>query len=446
MTVERAQPWQTNREYRRTRAVEVLGTVYAPHYPHRTFLTGRGAKRSVLHDRLAAAGASFRDVSGWESPAWFGEPGQPPTEHPLTWGRPGWFGRWAAEHHAVREAVGLFDLSFMAKFLVQGPDAGPLLSWLSANSVDGPSGRVTYTPWLDAAGAVQADLTVTKIDDERFLVVASDTVHRHVETWLRRHLPTAGGVRNAAVTDVTSAYTLLSLQGPRSREVLQHLTVTDLASEAFGFRAARDLDVGLARVLCLRITYVGELGYELYVPTEHAADVYDRLVAAGSGSGLRHVGLAALSSLRLEKGYRDYGHDVDNTDPVDDVGLGFAVRMGKPGGFLGRAAVETARAAGPPRQRLVQVLLGSPEPLLVHAEVVYRSGRSVGCVRAGSYGHSLGGAVGLAMVALAPEQAGPLDQAWLDAGRWEVDIAGERHPATVSLRPLYDPEAVRVRS
>src|SRR5919199_2347298 len=424
MTVERVHPWQANLDYRRTRAVEVLGTVYAPHYPHRTFRTARGAKRSVLHDRLATAGATFREVSGWEGADWFGEPGVPPVERPLTWGRPGWFGRWAAEHRTVREAAGVFDMSFMAKFLVQGPQAGELLEWLSANRVDGPEGRVTYTPWLNEAGTVEADLTVTKLDPERYLVVASDTVHRHVETWLRRHL--AG--RAATVTDVTSAYTLLSLQGPRSREVLQRLTTADLSTEAFPFRTAREIDVALARVLCLRITYVGELGYELYVPTEHAADVHDRLLAAGQDLGLRHAGLKALGSLRLEKGYRDYGHDLDNTDPVDDAGLGFAVRLDTPGGFLGCEAVMARRAEGPPRQRLVQVLLADPEPLLYHAEVVYRSGRPVGFMRSGSYGHTLGAAVGLAIVRLDGDEQGPLDEDWLEHGAWEVDVAGRRVP------------------
>jgi 4-methylaminobutanoate oxidase (formaldehyde-forming) len=415
--------------------------VYSPHYPHRTFSTARGAKRSVLHDRLAAAGASFRDVSGWAGADWFGVPGEPAPAHPLTWGRPGWFERWEAEHRAVREAAGLFDMSFMAKFLVQGPEAATVLEELSANRVTGREGVVTYTPWLNEGGTVEVDLTVTALGGERFLVVASDTVHRHVGTLLGRHL--AG--RGATVTDVTSAYTLLSLQGPRSRDVLQRLTTADLSTPAFPYRSAREIDVALARVLCLRITYVGELGYELYVPTEHAPDLYDRLVAAGGDLGLRHAGLKALGSLRLEKGYRDYGHDLDNTDPVDDAGLGFAVRVDKAGGFVGREAVLAARAAGPPRQRLVQVLLDDPGPLLHHAEVLHRSGSPVGYVRAGSYGHTLGASVGLAMVALGPGDDGPLDQAWLDAGDWTVDVGGDLHAASVSLQPLYDPRAERVR-
>jgi glycine cleavage system aminomethyltransferase T len=232
---------------------------------------------------------------------------------------------------------------------------------------------------------------------------------------------------------MTSAFTLLSLQGPRSRELLQTLTSCDLSTAAFPFRTAREIDVGLARALCLRITYVGELGYELYVPTQHAADVYDRLVAGGA----RPVGLKALGSLRLEKGYRDYGHDVDNTDPVDDVGLGFAVRVGKPGGFLGCEAVVEHRRR-PARQRLVHVLLRDADALLFHAEVVHRDGRPVGYVRAGSYGHSLGGAVGLAMVDVDEPDS-------LRAGAWEVDVAGRVVDADISLAPFYDPRSERVR-
>jgi glycine cleavage system aminomethyltransferase T len=232
------------------------------------------------------------------------------------------------------------------------------------------------------------------------------------------------------------------VQGPRSRELLQSLTSADLSNAAVPFRTAREIDLGYARVLCVRITYLGELGYELYVPTEQAVHVYDRLVAAGAAFDLRHAGLKALSSLRMEKGYRDYGHDIDNTDSVLEAGLGFAVALDKPGGFLGRDAVVAKRAEGPLTRRLVQVLLRDPEPLMFHAEVVYRDGVPVGYVRAASYGFTLGGAIGLAMI----DAGEPLDQAWLDAGTWEVDIAGRRSPATASLRPLYDPHLQRVRS
>jgi 4-methylaminobutanoate oxidase (formaldehyde-forming) len=220
------------------------------------------------------------------------------------------------------------------------------------------------------------------------------------------------------------------------------LTSADLANAAFPFRAAREIDIGFARVLCIRITYLGELGYELYIPAEQATHVYDRLVAAGERFALRHAGLKALASLRMEKGYRDYGHDIDNTDTVLEAGLGFAVALDKPGGFIGREAVLAQRAAGPLRKRLVQVQVLDPQPLMFHAEIVKRDGRALGYVRAASYGHTLGGAVGLAMI----EADAPIDQAWLDRGRWTIEIAGRDYPAVASLRPLYDPGMTRIRA
>jgi glycine cleavage system aminomethyltransferase T/glycine/D-amino acid oxidase-like deaminating enzyme len=437
--IDRLHPYQATPDYRRTRTVESLGMVYQCHYPTRSMQTARGVKLSPLHPRLAARGAYFRDVSGWEGADWYAPPGIAPVVERLSWGRQNWFPYWEAEHRAAREGVIVMDMSFMSKFLVQGRDAGRALDALSANRVDGPPGRITYTPWLDEAGKVQADLTVTKLADDRFLVVASDTAHRHVETWMRRRISADA---HAVVTDLTSAFAQLNVQGPRSRELLQSLTGLDLSNEAFPFRTAREIDVGYARVLCIRITYVGELGYELYVPAEQAAPVYDRLVEAGRAVDLRHAGLKALGSLRMEKGYRDYGHDLDNTDSVLEAGLGFVVDVDKPGGFLGRDAVVAARAAGPPTRRLAQVLLLDPEPLMFHAEVVRRNGTPVGYVRAASYGHTLGGAVGLVMV----EAGEPVTPGYLDGGTWEVEVAGTRYPAIASLRPLYDPDMKRVKS
>jgi 4-methylaminobutanoate oxidase (formaldehyde-forming) len=330
------------------------------------------------------------------------------------------------------------DMSFMSKFRVEGRDAGRLLNRLSANDVDGPPGRITYTQWLNEGGTIEADLTVTKLDDERFWVVASDTAHRHVETHLRRHL----GDAHAFVADVTSAFAQINVQGPKSRALLEAVTTADLSNEAFPFRTAREIDVGYARVLCIRITYLGELGYELYVPTEQAVHVYDRLVEAGAPLGLRHAGLKALASCRLEKGYRDYGHDIDNTDSVLEAGLGFAVDLKKPGGFIGKEAVLALKNKGPLTRRLLQVLVKDPEPLMFHGEIVRRNGKPVGYVRSASYGHTLGGAVGLAMI----DAGEPLDQAWIDAGTWEVEIAGKHYPAIASLKPLYDPEMKRVKA
>ncbi|CCH77075.1 FAD dependent oxidoreductase [Nostocoides japonicum T1-X7] len=434
----RTRPEQAGRAFRAARTTEILGTVYAAHPPGVELTSARGVRRSPLHTALSLQGARFRDVSGWESPDWYAGPGATPSLTP-SWGRAPWFAHWEAEHRAVREAVGLVDMSFMAKLWVTGPDAGAVLSRVSAGDVDGECGRITYTQWLDESARIRADLTVTKLEPDRFLVVASDTAHGSSLDWLERSI----GDSRVEVFDGTSGLAQLNVHGPLARSLLSTVTSADLSDGAFPFRAARWIDVGFARALAVRITYVGELGWELYVPTEMAAHVHETLVAAGERFGLRHVGLRALGSLRLEKGYRDYGHDIDNTDDVVSAGLGFAVAMDKPGGFVGREAVAALRKAGPPPRRLVQVLLADPEPLLFHAEPVLRDGVPVGYVRAGSYGWTLGSAVGLAMVGT--PDGSPATKGWFDAGTWEVDVAGRRVPATVSLRSLYDPTNARIR-
>ena len=436
--IDRMQDVQLNPRYRAERTVETLGMVYQTHFPGRSMQTARGVRRSPIHHRLADAGACFRDVSGWEGADWFAPPGVAPRSSELSWGRQNWFPYWAQEHRAVREGVGLMDMSFMSKFLVQGRDAGPVLDRISANEVDGPAGVITYTQWLNDAGTLEADLTVTKLDDDRFLVIASDTAHGHVQAWLRRQ----AGDEHVSVSDMTSGLAHLNVQGPRSRDVLRAVTSADLSNAEFPFRTARYIDLGFARALCVRITYLGELGFELFVPVEQAVHAYEELRSAGESFSLRHAGLRALSSLRMEKGYRDYGHDIDNTDNAVEAGLGFAVAVDKPGGFIGRDAYLAQRDAGPPPRRLLQVLLLDPDPLMHHAEIVLRDGVEVGYVRAASYGHTLGGAVGLAMV----DAGVPLTAEWITAGAWEVDVAGARYPAAASLRPLYDPTGSRVRA
>ena len=436
--IDRLRVYQNTPEYRKHRTVESLGMVYKCHYPHMAHQTARGAKKSPFHDRLAARGAYFRDVSGWEGADWYAPAGERAEVEKLSWGREKWFAWWAAEHRAAREGVVLMDMSFMSKFMVEGRDAGRLLNHLSANQVDGQPNRITYTPWLNRAGTLEADLTVTKLGAERYLVVVTDTMHRHAETWLKRHIAFDDHV---FVSDVTATYAQLNLQGPKSRELLQTVTSADLSNAAFPFRCAREIDIGYANVLCIRITYVGELGYELYIPTEQATHVYDRIVAAGEEFNLRHAGLKALASLRMEKGYRDYGHDIDNTDDPYEVGLGFAVDMNKTGGFLGKEALLRKKSQGPLTRRLAQLLVSDPQPLLFHAEVVHRNGVPVGYVRAGSYGFTLGGAVGLFMI----EAGEPIAADYIDSGEWEVNIAGTLYPATASLRPLYDPSMKRIK-
>ncbi len=437
--IDRCQRYQANPDYRRDRAAESLGRVYKCHYPTEALSTARGARKSVLHDRLAAAGAHFTETSGWESPAWYAPSGVSTEAGTLSFGRMHWWPYWAAEHRACREAVILMDMSFMGKFLVQGRDAGAVLERISANRVNGDCGQITYTQWLNPQGLLEADLTVTKLAADKFLVVVTDTMVTHVEAWLRRNIPDEA---HAFVTEVTAGYTQINIQGPRSRALMQSVTSEDMSHEAFPFRAARDIPVGYARALCVRITYAGELGYELYITTDQALHVYDRLIAAGAEHGLVHAGLRALGSLRLEKGYRDYGHDIDNTDNAFETGLGFAVALDKAERFIGCEQAAAQKAAAPFKRRLVQVLLHDPEPLLWHGEVIHRDGVAVGYVRAGSYGHTLGAAVGLAMIE--PGEAVTAD--YLASGDWQIEIAGARYPCRCSLRPLYDPDMQRIRA
>jgi 4-methylaminobutanoate oxidase (formaldehyde-forming) len=433
--VERALPHEGTLRFRRERTVEQLGVLFGDGaFPGWQPRTARGLRRSVLHDRLAAAGAAFGVSAGWEYPKWFAPPGAPSPET-RTWSRTASFPWQAAEHHAVRHGVGLLDMSLMSKFLVQGPDAGAVLERLSAGEVAGPVGKITYTPWLDDRGGILADLTVTRLTEERFLVVVSDVSHRRVHTLLERE-PGPGEL--AITTDVTSGTTLLSLQGPRSRELLELLTPDDLSTEAFPYLSAREIEVGYARVLALRVTYVGELGYELHIPADLAATVYESLLAAGRDLGLAHVGLGAMESLRLEKGYRDYGADIENTDNPVEAGLAFAVAFDK-ADFRGRDAVRAMR--GDRTRRMVSVRVDDPEPLLHGGEPLLREGQWVGYVRAGAFGHTLGSSVGLAMA----ETTDGVTPGWLGHPGFEVDVAGVRFPATVALRPFYDPDRERVR-
>jgi glycine cleavage system aminomethyltransferase T/glycine/D-amino acid oxidase-like deaminating enzyme len=436
--IDRLHVYQNNPKYRKTRTVESLGLVYKCHYPYKSYETARGAKKSPFYDRLKEAGAYFKDVSGWEGADWFAPKGVEPKVTAHSFQRENWFPYWEAEHKACRENVILMDMSFMSKFLVQGRDAGKVLNQLSTNNVDGDIGLITYTQWLNVEGKLEADLTVTKLEDEKYLVVVTDTMHRHAETLIKRQI----GEQHAFVTDVTGAYGQLNIQGPKSRELLQTLTSKDLSNEAFPFRKAAYIDMGFARVLCIRITYLGELGYELYIPAEQSLHVYDQLIEAGKKFNLQHAGLKALASLRMEKGYRDYGHDIDNTDTIYDSGLSFTLDMKKEGGFIGKDIVLKQKAAFPLKKRLVQVLVLDPNALMFHAEIVLRDGKALGYVRAASYGHTLGGAVGLAMI----ESSEAIDQKYLDSGKWEVEIAGKKYPVKLSLKPLYDPSNEKIKA
>jgi glycine cleavage system T protein len=436
--IRRCAPFQRNRRYLRDRTVEALGLLYAMHWPHRQPETARGVRKSVLHDRLAAAGACFGEVAGYERANWFGAPGSTP-RYEYSYGRQNWFDASAAEHRAVRERVGLFDQSSFAKFVLKGPDAAAVLGRICANDIDVPVGRIVYTQWLNERGGIEADLTVTREAEDSFLIVSACATQTRDFSYLCRSIPAGAAV---AAVDVSAAYAVLSLMGPDSRALLHELTDTNLESAAFPFGTSQIIDLSYARVRASRITYVGELGYELYIPTEFAQGVYDALIAGGAGFGLRLAGYHALNSLRMEKGYRHWGHDIADEDTPLQAGLGFALAWEKPGGFIGREALLRQRAEGV-RRRLVGFALETPEPLLYHNEPIWRDGVLVGKITSGMFGHTIGVALGLGSVERAGDE--PITAEWIGSGRYEIEVAAERVPARVSLRPFYDPAGERVR-
>ncbi len=434
--IRRNMPFQKNRKYLRARVTESLGLLYATHWPFRQYETARGVRRSALHDRLSAAGAVFGEAFGWERANWYAPPGVEP-RYEYSYGRQNWFAHSAREHDAVRNGVGLFDQSSFAKFRLEGADAVRVLSRICANEVDVPAGRIVYTQWLNERGGIEADLTVTRVGENAYLIVGGAETETKDFQWLRRHLD-AG--EHCVATNVTSGYGVLSVMGPGSRALLQSLTPDDLSDQAFPFATSREIELHYALVRASRITYVGELGWELYVPTEFMTGVYDELVAAGGSRGLVHAGYHALNSLRIEKGYRHWGHDITDEETPLEAGLGFAVKLDKPGGFIGREALLRQRAAGL-RRRLVQFKLQSAEPLLYHNEPIWRGDSLVGHIRSGMFAHTLGAAVGLGYVSVV-DGAPPEDIA---AHAYEIEIAGVRHAATASLRPLYDPRGERIK-
>jgi 4-methylaminobutanoate oxidase (formaldehyde-forming) len=406
------------------------------HWPFRQPETARGIRRSPLHDRLAARGACFGAVMGWERANWYAPPGAE-ASYRYSYGRQNWFPHAAAEHRAVREAVGLFDQSSFAKFRLEGPEAMAVLQRLCANDVDVPPGRIVYTAMLNGRAGIECDLTVTRLAEDAYLIVTAAAAATHDAAWIRRHLDGA----RAMFTDVTSGQAVIGVMGPRARALLARLTDADLGNAAFPFAASREIWLASAPVRATRITYVGELGWELYIPAEFALGVYDALVAAGEDLGLRHAGYHAMDSLRMEKAYRSWGHDLGSEDTPLEAGLEFAVRWDKKPAFIGRDALLASRDQ-PRRRRLVVFTLEDPEPLLYHDEPIWRDGELVGRITSGAYGHTLGRAVGMGY-ATHPDG---VSDACVEGGRWELEIACERHRARARLTPPYDPDGLRIRA
>jgi 4-methylaminobutanoate oxidase (formaldehyde-forming) len=431
--IRRAQPFQKNRRYLKERVSETLGLLYADHFPYRQMATSRNVRRSPLHEHLKARGAVFGEVAGWERANWFAREGQE-REYRYSWKRQNWFDNQREEHLAVRNKVGLFDMTSFGKIRVEGRDACAFLQKLCANDMDVAPGKIVYTQMLNQRGGIESDLTVSRLSETAFfLVVPGATLQRDL-AWLRKHLTDEFVV----VTDITAAEAVLCLMGPDSRKLIQKVSPNDFSNEANPFGTFQEIEIGMGLARAHRVTYVGELGWELYVSTDQAAHVFEAIDEAGADVGLKLCGLHTLDSCRIEKAFRHFGHDITDEDNVLEAGIGFAVKTAK-GEFIGRDAVLRKKEAGLSR-RLVQFRLKEPQPLLFHNEAILRDGKIVGPITSGNYGHHLGGAIGLGYVPCQGES-----EADVLASSYEIEIAGERFAAEASLKPMYDPKSERTR-
>lgn len=427
--IRRAQPFQRNRRYLKERVTESLGLLYADHYPYLQPTTARGVRRSPVHEILQNRGAVFGEMAGWERANWFANEGQT-RAYEYSWGRQNWFENQRAEHMAIREGVGVFDMTSFGKIRVEGRDALAFMQRVCANQMDVASGRIVYTQMLNQRGGIECDLTVTRLSETAFLLVVPGATLQRDIAWLRRHLADEFVV----ITDITAGEAVFAVMGPKSRALLQKISPADFSNAAHPFGAMREIEIGLGIARAHRVTYVGELGWEIYASADQAAHIFEEIL----GAGATPCGLHALDSCRLEKGYRHFGHDITDEDHVLEAGLGFAVKPDK-GDFIGREAVLAKRESGLSR-RLVQFQLTTPEPMLYHNEPILQDGKIVGHLTSGGYGHALGASMGLGYVPSKGEKA-----AEMLASSFEIEIAGTRFVATASLKPLYDPTSARVR-
>ena len=444
--IRRMQPFQNNRSYLSARVTETLGLLYADHYPYRQFASARNIRRTPLHDRLAASGACFGELSGWERANWYlpqseADAGKQ-AEYEYSWGRQNWFDYAAEEHRAVRETAGLFDLSTFGKLRVIGRDAADLLQLVCGANIDVPAGQIVYTQFLNGRGGIEADVTVSRISETEFLVITPAATVRREISWLKRHIPDGA---DCHVIDMTSGEAAIAVMGPNARDILQPLTDQSLANEDFAFGQFKTLHMGMAEARAHRISYVGELGWEVYVSSDMAVHLFDEIMASGADKGLRLAGMHVLDSCRIEKAFRHFGHDISDEDHVLEAGLGFAVKTEKPaskfGDFIGREAVLNKKQQGM-QKRMLQFQLKDAEPLLYHNESILRDGEVVGYLTSGNYGHHLGGSIGMGYVPCPDGETG----AQMLESTYEIDVAGVKVEAIASLKPLYDPKSERVKA
>ena len=435
--IRRTFPFQADPAYLAERIPESLGLLYAMHWPFYQYESARGRRMSPLHDRLAAAGAVFGETAGWERPNWYASDGQP-KEYVYSYGKQNWWANAGEECRAVRERVALFDQTSFAKFTVDGPDALDVLDTLSVALIDAPVGKAVYTQWCNHRGGIEADLTVTRVGEDRFLVVTAAAAQ--TRDWARLRRACRG--RDVEIADITEDWAMIGLMGPRARFVLGPLTEASLTNEDFPFGTSQRLSVAGIDVLAMRMSYVGELGWELYLPNEHAVALYDALVGAGEPHGLALAGYHAMNTLRLESGYRHWGHDITDEDTPIEAGLGFVVAGDKPVDFNGRAALEAQRGR-PRNKRLIQFRLEHPELLCYHDDPIMRDGEPVGSTTSSMWSYVEDRCLAMGYVSRPGDEG--VDQAWLDSGRFEINVGGELVAATPSIRSFYDPRNQRVR-
>ena len=432
--ISRMQPFQGNKTYLFERSKETLGLLYADHFPYRQKDTARGVRRTPLHEHLKARGAVFGEVAGWERANWFAEDGQE-RAYRYSWKRQNWFENSRAEHMAVRENVGLYDMTSFGKIRVEGPDAEAYLNYLAGGNYTVPVGKIVYSQFLNSRGGIEADVTITRLSETAYLVVTPAATRLADQTWMMRHK----GAFNVVLTDVTAAEAVIAVMGPDARRLMQAVSPGDFSNEANPFGTAQGIEIGMGLARVHRVTYVGELGWEVYVSSDMAGHVFEVLDGASQDLGGRLCGMHMMDSCRIEKGFRHFGHDITCEDHVLEAGLGFAVKTDKPA-FIGREAVLRKKETGL-QTRLVQFRLTDPEPLLYHAEPILRDGAVVGYLTSGNYGHALGGAIGMGYVPCAGESA-----AELLASSYEIEVAGTRVRAEASLKPMYDPRSERAKA
>ena len=432
--IARMHPFQGNKSYLVDRATEALGLLYADHFPYRQKATARGVRRTPFHHHLAENGAVFGELAGWERANWFARDGQTP-EYEYSWKRQNFFDNVADELNAVRTNVGMYDMSSFGKLRVEGPDAESFLNRICGADMSVPAGKIVYTQFLNSRAGIEADVTITRLSETAYLVVTPAITRLADETWMRRHL----GDARVVITDVTPGESVLAVMGPNARKLLQAVSPNDFSNENNPFGTAQEIELGMGLARAHRISYVGELGWELYFSTEMSGHAFETLWNAGQDMGMKLWGMHMMDSARIEKAFRHFGHDITCEDHILEAGLGFAVKTDKPD-FIGRDAVLRKREEGL-ENRMVQFKLTDPEPLLYHNEPIVRDGEIVSYLSSGAYGHHLGAAIGMGYVPCKGESV-----ADVLASTYEIDVCGTRVRAEVSLKPMYDPTAARTKA